>query len=200
MSKQREAIDFGQLARQVRQDDWYWGQDQLAIWGGWCATDDDLFKLLQQWPQRDEAMPYRIWEYSDRIDFEEKRLPQDAHWLERGRLFGPGGDLEVRRDGDRFYWRFVGQRGAQLPDGPFHAQDFWGQASAGTRFFHSVEHALLWGERQESLNLWFEDRTARAELKYPWDQVGRVQVKYRTFSCGGRVEFVWLLGLEAYDG
>lgn len=200
MSNQQAAMDFRELARQVQQDNRYWGQDQLAIWGGRCGTEADVLQLLQKWPKRDEAMPYRIWEYSDRIDFEEKKLPQDAHWLERGRLFGPGGDLEVRRDGDRFYWRFVGRAGARPPDGSFHALNFWTQTEPGTRFFHSEDRALLWGERREGFDHWFDDRVARARLNYPWDKEGRVQVKYRTFSRAGQVEFVWLLGLESYDG
>lgn len=200
MSNHQAAANFRELAYQVQQDNRYWGQDQLAIWGGWCATEADLLKLLQDWPKRDEAMPYRIWEYSDQITFEEKKLPQDAHWLERGRLFGPGGDLEVRRDGDRFYWHFVGRVGMQPPAGNFHAQDFWTESETGTRFFHCEKHALLWGERREGFDRWFDDRAARAKLSYPWEEVGRVQVNYQTFSRSGQVEFVWLLGLEGYDG
>jgi len=200
MSNQQAAIDFRELAREVQKDDRYWGKDQLAIWGGHCITEADVLKLLQDWPKGDEAMPYRIWEYSNRIDFEEKKLPQDAHWLERGRLFGPGGDLEVRRDGDRFYWHFVGRAGTQPPHGNLHAQDFWAQAEAGTRFFYNEDRALLWGERRKEFDRWFDDRAARAKLTYPWEQAGRVQVKFWTFSRAGRVEFVWLLGLEGYDG
>lgn len=200
MSKGQGAIDFGRLAQEVQDSNRYWGNDKLAIWGGWCCTETDAMALLRDWPQRDKAMPYRIWEYTSEMVFEEKALPVDGRGLERGRLFGPGGDLSLRRDGDRFYWHFVGQPGMQPPDGDFHAQDFWGQAEAGTSFFRCKERSLLWGERQEGFDLWFEDRTGRARLRYPMDTTGRVQVEYQTFSRAGRVEFVWLLGLEAYNG
>lgn len=197
MSDQQRAMNFGELAQEVRDPVRRWGREKLAIWGGWC-TEADVLTLLKQWPEHDTAMPYRIWEYASEIVFEERTLPAEVRWLERGRLFGSGGDLALRRDGDRFRWRFVGPDGACSPDG-FDAKDFW-RTEPEARFHENKETALLWGERKEDFDLWFEDRTARAKLKYPWDRAGRVQVKYQTFSRAGRVEFVWLLGLEAYDG
>ena len=59
---------------------------------------------------------------------------------------------------------------------------------------------LLIIERRPEFELWFDDRAAGATLKYPVDLSGRLQLKYRTYSRAGRVEFVWYLGLEAYHG
>lgn len=199
MSKQKQAIDFGKLVAELQDPGRQWGKDQLAIWGGWCRSADVL-TLLQDWPQRDETMPYRTWEYADQITIEEKTLPSNSERLERGRLFGPGGDLTVRRDGDRFRWHFVGKPDVQLPTGDFHAESFWAQPGEDqTEFYQREEQALLWGERPANFDLWFEDRTGQAKLKYPVAQPGRVRVKYQLFSRDGQVQFVWLLGLEACD-
>jgi len=200
MSEQRRAIDFRALAEEVQDAGQQWGQAQLAIWGGQC-DEANVLTLLEDWPQRDETMPHRIWEYADQIVFEENTLPHKSDWLEHGRLFGPGGDLSVRRGGEHFYWHFVGRPGTQPPDGDFQARYFWSQpGEANAIFYRRKECALLWGERQEGFDLWFEARTGRAKLCYPLDQTGRVRVIYQTFSRAGRVEFVWLLRLEAYDG
>lgn len=201
MNKQQQAIDFSELSREIQDSERYWGQDKLVISGGWCSNEADIMVLLRGWPQRDEALPYCIWEYTSDIVFEQKTLPADnGRLLERGRLFGPGGDLSLRRDGARFYWHFVGQADTQPPIGDFHAQDFWQEADSGISFFQCEERALLWGERRKDFSLWFEDRAGGTRLKYPIDHLGRVQVKYHTFSRAGRVELVWLLGLEAYHG
>lgn len=191
----RRPVNFADLVKKVHAPTV--GQDRLSIWGGECS-EGQVLTLLVSWPNSD-LMPYRLWEYSSKITFEQDTLPDSAQWLERGRLFGEkGGDLSTRRDGNRFRWRFVGPAGACPPDG-FDAKDFW-RTEPKAQFHENKETALLWGEWKEGFDLWFEDRTARAELQYPLEQTGRVQVKYQTFSRTGRVEFVWLLGLEAYDG
>jgi hypothetical protein len=199
MSNGELAIVFRALAEEVLDTGHLWGRDQLAIWGGQCS-EADVLALLRDWPQRDEDMPFCIWEYADRIVIERETLPEGTGWLERGRLFGPGGDLTVRRDGEHFLWHFVGRWGARPPSGSYGAQDFWTQPNeAGTTFHQREKCALLWGERQEGFDLWFENRTARAELRYPLEQTGWVRVRYQTFSRAGQTEFVWLMGLEAHD-
>jgi hypothetical protein len=199
MRDERGSVDFAALAGEVLDPAQEWGQEDFVVWGGWC-TEDDLLDLMQDWPECDVAMPYRIWEYAYEVVFEEKTLPADAPSLLRGRLFGQGGDLSLRREGHRLHWHFVGPAGTRPPAGDYHAQDFWQYATAGAVFHRRVQRALLWGERRQGFDLWFEDRTARARLAYPLEQLGRAQVKYSTFSRGGQVQFVWLLGLEAYDG
>jgi hypothetical protein len=217
----KSCVDFKTLAAQVVDPQQQWGEDKLAIWGGACDVTDVL-TLLEKWPQRvdwwrccwtwvlkllgkstqcDVTMPYRIWQYVDHIVCEEKTLPERMDWLERGRLFGPGGDLTIRRDGERFYWHFVGRPDIQPPQGHFGSENFWEQAGeAGATFMCREQHALLWGERQAGFDLWFDERAGRATLRYPLDETGRVRIKYQTFSRAGRVEFVWLLKWEACHG
>lgn len=201
MSNLQAAIDFGELAQDVQDEGRYWGRDRLSIWGGWCCGEEDMMALLRDWPHCDAAMPYRIWEYTSNIAFEEGTLPSDKSRLERGRLFGPEGDLSLRRDRDRFYWHFVGPAGTQPPSGDFHVEDFWESAEAAdTRFAQIEERSLLWGERRKGFDLWFEDRAGGARLEYPINELGRVQIRYQTFSRAGQVEFVWLTRLEVYNG
>jgi hypothetical protein len=191
-----EAIDFQQLAEALQDPEQQCGATELAIWGGDCS-EADILTLLQQWPGRDNAMLYRIWEYSSQILFEDanQQLPTQPEWLERGRLFGSGGDLSLRRHEKRFRWHFIGLSGTTPPTGNFNAQSFW-DVETTTVFHRRNESGLLWGERQTGFDLWFEDRTARAELKYPTQELGRIQVHYETFSRAGRVEFVWLQRLS----
>jgi len=193
MSKQ--AVNFQHLVDQV------YGQEvdskALAIWGGTCP-ESKLSAFIQGWDL--STMPYCIWEHASEIVFQEGTLPAEAGLLERGRLFGPGGDLSLRRDGDVFRWHFVGRAGAKPPAGPYGTQDFW-QATGNedARFHQATETAQLWGERKEGFDLWFEDRVAGARLQYPTTHTGRVQIRYATFSRAGRVEFVWLRELEVCD-
>lgn len=192
----KRAIDFNDLVAQVRARQI--GPETLAILGGTCK-EQDVLSFLQAWSL--SGTPYRIWEYASEIVFQENTLPLDTGLLERGRLFGPVGDLSLRRDGGRFRWHFVGKAGTEVPKGPYEAQDFWqSEANKDARFHRNAESALLWGERKEGFNLWFEDRVAGARLKYPSKDTGRVRINYQTFSRAGRVEFVWLLGLEVSNG
>jgi hypothetical protein len=118
--------------------------------------------------------------------------------LERGRLFGKGGDLDLRRDGDTFRWRFVGAPNVRPPEGyAAKENDFWEQ-HPHAKFHCYVETTLLWGKREG--DRWHDDRVAAAELDYPApDDAERVQVKYQVYSRSGRVEFVWLIGVDEWQ-
>ncbi len=182
-------VDFDKLVQEVRQPQC--GKADLSIWAGRCA-EDQLQDFIRQWPL--DRMPYRIWEYASEIAFEWDTLPSNVALLERGRLFGEGGDLELRRDGGEFAWRFIGPAGVQPPtDRP---ADFWSTYPDVT-FYRRRETALLWGKRED--NRWHDDRVGAARLEYPapagWP---RVQVEFWTFSRAGRVEFVWYTGLSAW--
>ena len=74
-------------------------EKNLAILGGEFDAGQ-LTAFLQAWDL--SAMPWRIWEETSCIKFEQNTVPGCDTLLERGRLFGPGGDLALRRDGDRF--------------------------------------------------------------------------------------------------
>ena len=175
----------------------------LAILGGEC-TENFVLQLLQQWPTLSQ-LTYRIWEYTDRIEItmegKEGAVPEweAIRSLERGRVFGEkGGDLSLRRDGDRFLWRFVGPAGTVAPE-IGNPEDFWKTGKPGAAFYQNEETALLWGERREGSQTWFDSRAAKAVLRYPIDSRNRVQVKYRTYSHEGRLEFVWMTQLSKLD-
>ena len=178
------------------------GQKDLSIWGGTCS-ESTLLDFMGHWPLA--QMPHRIWEYTDRIEFEQDEQdkqdktpsPNEILLLERGRLFGEDGDLELRRDGDLFRWRFIGKDGIAPPKG-YDAQDFW-ETHDGVTFHCYQETALLWGERDGSH--WHDDRVAGADLRYPVGDDGapeRVQVEYKVYSRAGRVQFVWLTKLSEW--
>ncbi|RME57582.1 hypothetical protein D6779_08390 [Candidatus Parcubacteria bacterium] len=187
-------VDFAEIVEQVKQSPV--GKESLSIWGGRCA-ESDLLKFLEQWNNLTQ-MPYRIWEYASNIVFQKGTLPKDAILLQRGRLFGEGGDLEVRRDGQEFAWRFVGPAGEQPPDGEYRAENYW-EAHPDTVFFEEKTSALLWGAWQESDDQWKDDRVGAAKLDYPdADGWKRVQIDYTTFSQEGRVCFVWYTGLSEW--
>ncbi len=189
----KKAVDFKMLVEQVKQSQV--GKETLSIWGGVCA-ESDLIEFLKQWNLT--QMPYRIWEYASNIVFEKDTLPDNTVLLQRGRLFGPGGDLEVRRDGEKFVWRFVGPAGAQPPGGDYQTDNYW-DAHPDVVFFEEEASALLWGEWQEGDNRWKDDRVGAARLDYPdADGWRRVQVHYKTFSRAGRVEFVWYTSLSEW--
>jgi hypothetical protein len=191
----REAIDFNRLVNQVVEQPQV-GRESLALWGGTCA-EDKLDHFLGNWCL--QQMPYRIWQYTDRIKFRKKEQVwiSNIALLERGRLFGPGGDLDLRRDGDTFRWRFVGVPDMRPPaNHDAKKSNFWEQ-HPGAQFHCYTETALLWGERKDER--WHDDRVAAAELNYPvLDGTQRVEVEYRVYSRAGRVEFVWLTGLQEW--
>ncbi len=184
-------VDFDKLVQEVKQS--RCGKADLSIWGGRC-TESDLQDFIRQWPL--DRMPYRIWAYASEIAFGQDTLPPNVALLERGRLFGEGGDLEVRRDGGEFAWRFIGPAGVRPPTTNRPAEDFWSTHPDAT-FYRRRETALLWGKWDG--NRWREDRVGAACLEYPapagWP---RVQVEFWTFSRAGRVEFVWYTGLSEW--
>jgi len=188
----RKERKFEDLVNQVREPQV--GQEDLAIWGGTCA-EDKLVRFIEGWPL--EQMRYRIWEATDRIDFDKNTPLPNVALLERGRLFGAGGDLDLRRDGGTFRWRFIGAPDVRPPEGYDAGEnDFWAQ-HPGAAFHCYEEKALLWGERTDKR--WHDDRVAVAKLDYPeMDGAERVEVKYKVYSRAGQVEFVWLTGLQEW--
>jgi len=194
--KDQQPVDLKKLVAEAQTSQV--GQKDLSIWGGRC-TEKDLLPFLESWSKQAQ-MPYRIWEYVSGIVFEKEKSPsaKDVVLLQRGRLFGEGGDLEVRRDGAEFSWRFVGPAGVQPPGG-YSAKDYWASHHnvEDVTYFQDEATALLWGEWEEKKEKWHDDRVGAADLKYPTSGK-RVQVHYKTFSRGGRIAFVWYTGLSEW--
>ncbi len=188
--KPKHYVDFGQLSENVRQPQK--GRHDLCILGGQCP-EKEILSFLEQWDLTD--MPYRIWEYASEIAFAQNTFPDNYPLLERGRLFGTGGDLSLRRNIGSFEWRFIGPAGIQPPTGDYHVQDFWDR-DPKTGFHQYEKTALLWGAFDGQR--WAENRVAAAHLDYPVKEkvVGsRIKLSYKVFCRAGHVEFVWYTGL-----
>lgn len=178
------------------------GPEHLAVWGG-EFTADRLKAFLNTWNLPRDGMPWSLWQWTDDIKVQHRAgIPGDLDYLERGRIFGPDGDLELRRDwrrdGDRFLWRFVGETGTRKPQG-FDVADYWtGREDKPVRPYQRT--ALLWGSKEAAKPYdktgWHEDRVGRAQLDYPNVNGNRVQVRYVEYLYGGEVELVRLLCLE----
>lgn len=184
-------VDFAELAAKVKKP--LFGRNELAILGGDCA-EIELLKLIEHWSL--VKMPFRIWEYSSEIIFEKDTFPKNLALLERGRLFGEGGDLMLRRNGTGFDWRFIGLSGMQNPVGNYHIDDYW-EGNQDSTFHKDKKTALLWGEWNGEQ--WVENRVGAAKLRYPLDGK-RIQLHYETFTRAGFVEFVWFLNLSEWEG
>lgn len=185
-------VNFQAIADQVK-DGPQIGRADLAVWGGQCP-EDHLAAFLQAWALGN--MPYRIWEYVSEISFEQNTLPHSPVLLERGRLFGVDGDLELRREGGVFLWRFVGQAGTLTPPG-FSAQDYW-TANPEHQFYCEEQTALLWGKHNGPT--WADDRVGAAQLNYPFadNTEQRLQLRYRAYRRAGYTALVWFTALEAW--
>lgn len=184
-------VDFKKIVDEVYRS--RCGPSELTILGGQCA-ESDLLNFLEQWDLA--GMPFRVWEYVSEVVFEEEKdtLPQNIALLERGRIFGEGGDLMLRRNGTAFDWRFVGPEGIKPPAGEYGIRDYWKDHPEVTFHRHN-ETALLWGEWNG--NGWTEDRVAAAKLNYP-AKGQRIHLHYQVFSRAGRVEFVWYKGFSEW--
>ena len=182
-----EQIDFDKAVAALRNPAAQLGKDQIHIWGGQCR-EEVLSAFLKAWDFPACKMPLAIWEYADRIEF--TGTTPDAGGLaliERARLFGHGGDLSLRRDGEVFLWHFIG---TFMPPVEAGGCSFW-DCNPQTVLRRRDARALLWGENKGAGDLWEEDRTGWAKLRYPHPAVDRLTLKYAELSNGGQVAFVW---------
>ena len=203
---------------------------QPAIWGGIFEAEDPT-DFLKTWELGKRDMPWRIWEWVsatsiDHVDKGKEELPDNPKLLERARLFGPDGDLSLRRDGNRFLWHFVGSRDVQLPaafhreggetnpngeeERIFTAVDYWGYHPGAILAPSDKLSMLLWGQERCDQNggrmgTWHEDRVSNVNrpIVYPEmsgaSKTGRVQLLYREYLQGDVVEAVWWFNLERWE-
>lgn len=202
-----EKINFDDLISQLDDKSQQYGPqapqaNRLTISGGFCPINE-LPAFLKAWNLPRDDMNYCLWEEVSRIVLEEKTLPiEPQKRLQRGRIFGTGGDLSLRRDGDKFRWWFIGLSDVTVPKG-YDAKNFWDDKTRQTWLLHCHEKtALLWGvwggKNQNGHDFWLDDRVAGATLTYPGlnNHPERVQIRYWSFTRAGQVMFVWLRGLE----
>lgn len=196
MSGKRDAVNFKKIINQMT-DDALEKKEWPTVVGGECSEAE-----LVDWLDGLDlsGMPTRIWSYTDHCTFGDEGPPATAKRLERARLFGPGGDLDVRRDGERFRWRYVGEAD-YAPDGDRLSYPGTPERPVYCR----TRKALLWGTREKEQARWFDDRVAGAGLTYfaetpalPDGVEERVKVECREYTQAGRTIAVWLRGLNRY--
>ncbi|MBD3190529.1 MAG: hypothetical protein GF308_07785 [Candidatus Heimdallarchaeota archaeon] len=166
------------------------------IYGG-KITDNELQDFLRQFNFK--KMPYSIIELVNNLSIEKNfdYSKMDFDRVERIRSFGEGGDLDLRRDENQFYWRYIGK--TSLPSN-IDGEDFW-SANQDTSFFVEEKEALLWGKYNKKWGKVHDNRVAKAKLAYPvngkpWNGVKLV---YKSFSDSGVIAFNWFLKIERVD-
>jgi hypothetical protein len=196
MNGQREAVDFERIVRQMEASKLA-ATDWPTVKGGECPADGVVSWL----GELDlSGMDVRIWSFTDHCTIGDEGPPSTAEYLERVRLFGAGGDLDVRRDGEVFRWRFVGSS-KYAPEGD--ELEYPGMDESPV--YGREREALLWGTREGEQRQWFDDRVAGAQLTYLPDPgplaegvEERVRIKVREYTQAGRPLAVWLLRLDSY--
>ncbi|NUM73790.1 hypothetical protein HUU40_05465 [candidate division KSB1 bacterium] len=223
-----KAIDFGEIVKEMA-DAKTKGKNEVSIIGGVIdlqADDKPIFedeqlapeikqsaeekisKFISAWQPFFDEKAIAIWETIDCIKMPKaKDIPSVYGELMRARFFGAGGDLSLRRDGNRLYWHFIGTPRDDFP--PIkNACRFWdeqekmpeGERVEKLRLQEDVE-ALLWGERivpKSGEAFWREDRVGAIDLVYPVPisdvnaQKQRAKVIYDVYWHNGQPAFVWL--------
>ncbi|KAA3657382.1 MAG: hypothetical protein DWQ04_28240 [Chloroflexi bacterium] len=158
------------------------GKDSLFVWGGKFTIEVDdknistLEKFLSAWaasnaPQFKWMMVEEVSEfYVARADI--KTAMQQQAQIERVRLFGKGGDLDIRRDADTIYWRFISEKTKQLPSLPAIAQaeDFWADPkNAKKQFARHKQRYFQWrrdDKEQRVTHKWVHIDETVQELNY----------------------------------
>ncbi|MDY6856508.1 MAG: hypothetical protein SWO11_17755 [Thermodesulfobacteriota bacterium] len=174
-------------------------EGDINIFGGTTGEDseDTLSDFVDKWNFRDMHMPFAILETIKEIEIT-KGLDTskiDPYTIERIRIFGKGGDLDIRRvDNNQFLWRYVGNEEKPEKAG---GKNFWEtEDSNGMKFFVEEQYALLWGKYDQKRSIWHDDRVAKAKLSYPINaSPERVKISYKMLSKGGVVSFIWLTGI-----
>lgn len=165
-----------------------------AVFGGGFAHAR-LADFLAVWRRRWTSMPWRIWEQISHIEFADE--PQEPEHLLRAEVFGDGGHLSLRRDGNCWLWHYIGPVGQPAPQGFDQKPDCetWkAERSIVLRCYH--DQAILWGERKTGYDFWWEDRVAAAKLVYPKQNIGRVYLDFWRYTQDGQTVFVWYRNLS----
>lgn len=124
------------------------GGDKLALVGGW--VDAAQVAAMVEWLHKaGEGRWWSFREWTDRMQLTKglAGAGDDVVRLVWGRWFGDAGDLEVRRDGGRFRWRWVGNAGVRPPANvPAEETDFFTAAEGDPPpvLRAADDTALLW--------------------------------------------------------
>jgi hypothetical protein len=189
-------VDFQELIQGMAQAEVAETERPAILGGRFSAERLDAF--LSAWRSRWGKMPWRIWEHVSHIDFSFSDEPAEPLYLQRAEIFGEGGHLSLRCDVRQWLWHYVGEP-IKLPlpgfEGSEACRDFW-SAHPDCKLRCYEESVLLWGERKEGFDLWWDDRAAAARLIYPEQSAGRVHLDFLRFTENGQTAFVWYRNLR----
>ncbi len=195
-----QSVDFTKLIADMKNARNDATAERPTILGG-RFVPDRLDDFLAAWQERWAKMPWRIWERVSEITIEYGTRPDAWDYVQRAEVFGEGGHLSLRRDGARWLWHYIGPTDQPPPEGFPRAEhseeciNFWTPTrKADLRRY--AERVLLWGERKEGYDFWWEDRVAAAKLMYPGQQAGRVYLNFWRFTEAGQTVFVWYRDLD----
>lgn len=163
----QEAFEQMRNAREIRPRD-------LIIVGG-VLSADKLPEFLGHFSTHMQTdMPWSMIEtvhafkVRERADLTKLLDAKQVFLLERARIFGEAGDLDIRRDGEEFRWRFLGET---IPADKkfaetFSSEDFW-DAYPDIRFYSIQECHMQWqpGDGRVSTG-WFESASLNASATY----------------------------------
>lgn len=145
-------------------------------------------------------MNWCTWEWDHQIILANYTgIPGEIEYLERGRVFGKGGDLSIRRDGKRFLWNFIGPAGIRWEETNYPFNDFWLENPNVSLHKSYKKKALLWGVLDNGVRI--ESRVGFNTLVYPPEVANsrRVVIEYYEYLYAGRSAFFWWYGLEGRD-
>ena len=173
------------------------GRADLSIWGG-HFTPKQLPDFVQTW----DGLPHFRWAMVEEVsNFTVKKaktprsaVPQPDYLLLRLRIFGPAGDLDIRRDGDHFYWHFIGDANAQwqIKNGDAFAQsNFWEDALNPPALLREVEQRYFQWLRdmpeQRVKSDWVPENEPNKTFNY---------LQQRHYLDNGRLAFVRYVDFE----
>ncbi len=199
-------IDYIEIVDSILNDEKY-SRENVNIYGG-RISQNEIMKITKKIDQ--ERMPYIINEEFSKISIN-KGFSNDEirpELVARLRIFGQCGDLEIRRDENDIFWRFIGEKDLFSLE---RGENFWDACETNSepkKFFVEEKEALLWGEKTSSKTAGeeriecFDNRVAGANLVYPIKNkkdISRVKIIYRTLSTEGKVSFVWYLSLKGVN-
>lgn len=167
-------------------------EKDIQIWGG-EVKENGLQQFISKWDFSN--MPFVIIETLKELtitsNFNDSHIEPEL--IERIRIFGKAGDLDLRRNGYSFIWRYVGQNS---PSSEINRDNFW-EKHPNLKFFAEEKDALLWGKYNQDKQLWHDDRVAKAKLSYPVNGTPeRVEIRYKTLSESGCISFVWFMEIK----
>lgn len=192
-------FDFDKLVDEVMSIETI-DKNKIQIWGGKIKVNE-IRNLIDEIKALD--MPFAIIECVHEINFIKTKdiKIENTNLLERIRLFGPEGDLDIRRiNNNLFTWRFIGlPKNKKIFEEKYNGISFW-EKNPETQLFYKEDKARLWGTQLQKNNQWYDPSVAKAKLKYPIDDASKeVFLEYAVLIENGNPAFIQFLRLKGGD-